>query len=96
MDQAVDVASVNIFRDSGVMGTGAVGSKAPWKLTCVSLFYVSPTQINLVLFCLAAVIGGGPVGADYPGGQGGVVGSGSGIVDKAMTVSEHTITGGNT
>ena len=36
------------------------------------------------------------MGADYTGGQGGVVGAGSGIVDRAMTVSEHTITGGNT
>ena len=44
----------------------------------------------------AAVIGRGPVGTDYRGGQGGVVGSGSGIVDKALSVSEHTITGGNT
>ena len=44
----------------------------------------------------AAVIGRGPVGMDYRGGQGGVVGSGSGIVDNALSVSEHTITGGNT
>ena len=44
----------------------------------------------------AAVLGGVPVGSDYPGGRGGVIGSGSGVVDKALTVSEQTITGGNT